>query len=48
MDLDNDLNRLTEAVYPDNQQAGHRRVTYSYNDSGDRTSMEKWAGIPGS
>jgi len=38
----------TEAVYPNNQSAGYRRVTYGYNDSGDRASLDKWTGAPGS
>ena len=41
------LSRLTEAVYPDNQQVSYRRATYAYNDSGDRTTLEKWTGTPG-
>ncbi|MCX6023099.1 MAG: hypothetical protein NTZ05_15490 [Chloroflexi bacterium] len=43
-----DINRLTEAIYPGNQATSHRRVTYAYNDSGDRTSLMRWTGSPGS
>ena len=37
-----------KAVYPTNQAVSYRRATYAYNDSGDRTTLEKWTGSPGS
>ncbi|MCX6021076.1 MAG: RHS repeat-associated core domain-containing protein [Chloroflexi bacterium] len=42
-----DVNRLIEAAYPSNQATNHRRVTYTYNDGGDRTALSKWTGSPG-
>lgn len=37
------VNRLLTSVYPNNQSLDHRRVDYTYNDSGDRLTLKKYS-----
>ena len=37
------LNRLFTSIYPNNQSLDHRRVDYTYNDSGDRLTATRYS-----